>query len=515
MHETILEQLAKRAPRLRDDDESRLHAEIKKTLSKIKSKKTSYKYTKSSRGGLASMGARGVFLKENDIYSRRVVVKASYVTSKDEKSRSRIRHHLNYAGRNTQEEEKKAQVLYSNVDERVSIKNKIDDFEKAPHIFNIIISPEEGDKLDLKEFTRDLVKTVEIDLRTKLDWVAGNHFDTNEPHVHLLIKGLDDGGKKLLMTRDYISRGLRIRASQTANKKLGLRSLDDVVASLKLDITKPKKCAIDDIITKNIKEGLVNPAKIDSDALDDLPRSLIERRLEFLASKELAERVDGKDWRIKEGFIDELRNIERSTSIITKLSGGLKIDKLDCEVLSVKNIENRTIKGHIVERGYVDDLSNQEYLLVKSKEKAFIYVELEKYSERSPASVGEFVQIDATKPFAGPKTSDLTINKIAQENGGIYDGNDHEKKAHHKVSLPPGVSAREYAQVHVNRLEVLAKQGIVEKLSEGRYSIPKDYLEKLSFEAKKSKEGHKPHIKVTRLSPTKISKPNLGRRIKQ
>lgn len=512
MQETILDRLAKRAPRLRDDDESRLNNQIKKTLSKIKTKSSKQKRISSSRGGLTSMGARGVFLKEGDIYSRRVVVKASYILSKNENARARIRHHLNYAGRNTLDEVKNTSELYAGVEQAISIKDKLDGFEKALHMFNIIISPEDGDKIDLKDFTRDLVCTVEKDLRAKLDWVAGNHFDTNEPHVHLLIKGLDDNGKRLLMTRDYISRGLRVRASQVINKKLGLRSLDEVVAALKLEVAKAKKCVLDDIIIKNIAHGSISLDKLSSDVLDDLPKYLVQKRLEFLESKELAHKTGNNDWQVKEGFVSELKNIERSSSIIEKLSGGLKVEKRDCEILSVQNLQDRTIKGHVVERGYVDELTEKQYVLIKSKEKNFIYVELEKYSEKSPAQVGEFVRIDATKPFSGPKTSDLTINKLAQENAGIYDVKKHEGVV---SNLPLNVSAKEYTQVHVNRLEVLARRDIVEKLSDGRFLVPKDYLERLIQEAAKSKQEYKPHIKITRLSAAKVLKPNLGQRLKQ
>lgn len=505
MDQTILDRLAKRAPKFRDVDDSRLNTEIKKAVSKIKTKKST-KRTKSSRGGLSSMGARGVFLKDGGIYSRRVVVKASYIESKNEKARAKIRHHLNYAGRNTLEENSKSRELYSKDDLSINIKDKVDGFEKAPHMFNIIISPEDGYKIDLKSFTKDFVNTVEIDLKTKLDWVAGNHYDTNEPHVHLLIKGVDDKGKKLLMSRDYISRGLRIRASQTISKKLGLRDWDDIVSSLKLEVAKPKRCELDNMIVRHAMDGSLKLQNLSADAVNDLPKALIEKRLQYLETKELAQK-SGDTWKIKEGFIEELKNIERSTSIVEKLSGSLKVDKKSCEILTMDNLQDRVIKGHVVERGYTDDIGDKEYLVVKSKEKAFIYVELEKFSEKSPAGVGEFIKVDTTKPFAGPKTSDWTINKVAD--GGIYDAKAHEQKAQ-AISLPPGVSVKEYVQVHVNRLEVLAKKNLVEKLSEGRYLIPKNYLERLALEAKKSKEGHKAHIKITRLSAAREAKAKLS-----
>lgn len=512
MHEMILDRLAKRAAPVRDDDEGRLNREIKRTLSKIKSKPSKSKNTFSNRGGLTSMGARGVFLKEGDIYSRRVVVKASYILAKNDNARGRIRHHLNYAGRNTLDAQDHSSELYARVDQPIDIKDALNDFEKAPHIFNIIISHEDGNKIDLKDFTRSFVDTIEKDLRTKLDWVAGNHYDTNEPHVHLLIKGLDDRGKKLLMTRDYISRGLRVRASQVINNKLGLRSLDEVVAALRMDIAKPKKSVLDDIIVKQSSAGVLNVDKINPNALDELPGFLIKQRLEFLQTKELAQHISDNSWRIKENLMESLKDIERSSSIVDKLGGSLTVSKQQCEILSVANLRDRIIKGHIVERGYVDEVSDKQYLVLKSKEKSFIYVELEKHSEKSPAQVGEFIRVDATKPFLGPKTSDATIAKFGQAYGGIYDANIHQA---HAKNLPPSITAQEYAQVHVKRLEVLARKGIIEKLAEGRFAIPKDYLEKLAQEADKSKQSFQPHIKITRLSPTKVAKLNRGPRLSQ
>lgn len=515
MYEAILDQLAKRPRRLTDGDEARLNREIKKIINKIRCKKSKSKNIISNRGGLSSMGARGVYLKDSDIYSRRVIVKASYVKSHNEKAYVRIRHHLNYVGRNTVDEEKKSPQLYSSSDNAVDIKDKINEFIKAPHMFNIIISPEDGEKLELKEFTREFINSIEMDLRTKLDWVAGNHFDTNEPHVHLLIKGLDDSGQKLLMKRDYISRGLRVRAAQVINKKLGLRDRDEVIHALKLEVSKPKKCVIDEIITKSTQNNAFDINKLDSESRQDIPLNVLLSRLEFLSSKELANKTEDGIWQLKDDFIEHLKQLERTTSIIEKLSGDVRVNKQNCEILSVKNLDDRTIKGHVVERGYVHDVSNKEYLLIKSKEKSFVYVELEKYSEKSAAKVGEFVRVDSTKPFSGPKAADSTIAQFSREHSGIYDAQAHERYAASQVSLPPGVSAKDYVDVHVKRLELLARKGLVNELSNNRFSIPKDHLNNLTEEASRSKEGFKAHIKITRLSPAVIAKNDLAQGLKR
>ena len=87
--------------------------------------------------------------------------------------------------------------------------------EDDRHHFRFIVSPEDGAELgDLKTFTRELMRDVERDLGTKLDWVAVDHWNTDNPHVHVLIRGRADDGQDLVISREYISRGFRDRAAE-------------------------------------------------------------------------------------------------------------------------------------------------------------------------------------------------------------------------------------------------------------------------------------------------------------
>jgi type IV secretory pathway VirD2 relaxase len=511
MTETILERLAKLAPRKRVDEDAQVNGEINRLLAKIKRGVSKSKNIYSARGGLTSMGARGPVVKEGGIYNQRVIVKASYVLPDTRHARTLIRHHLHYAAHNKTDVFNKSPELYCHDDGSIDIKEKINDFQKAPHFFNIIISPENGDELDLKEFTRSFVAKVEADLGTKLDWAAGNHYDTNDPHVHLLFKGEDEHGKKLILTRDYISRGLRARASQVATTKLGLRSRDEVIRSLEFDVLKPAKTDLDKIILRASHENRIDLPNTYLDELQDLPKELFQRRLEFLETKDLVKKECEGVWHIDADLIKKLKELSRTSSIIERLSGDLKINNQACEIISAKNLFDQRVKGYVVERGFVDDHSNKEYLVVKSKEKKFLYVELEKYSEKTPAKVGEFIQIEGTKPFSGPKTSDGTILNESKNNGGIYDAARHAERASAQGLLPPSVTAKEYADVHVKRLEILASKGLIEKLDDQRFVIPSEYIEKLTHEAKKSEERFIAHIKVTRLSPSRLSSPTLNR----
>ncbi len=58
---------------------------------------------------------------------------------------------------------------------------------------------------DLKPFIRDFMAQVERDLDTKLDWIAVDHYNTGQPHTHIVIRGKDDLDQDLVITKDYIA----------------------------------------------------------------------------------------------------------------------------------------------------------------------------------------------------------------------------------------------------------------------------------------------------------------------
>ncbi len=55
---------------------------------------------------------------------------------------------------------------------------------------------------DLRSFARDLVGQMEKDLGTKLDWVGVHYWNTDNPHLHILVRGRTDDGQDLVISRD-------------------------------------------------------------------------------------------------------------------------------------------------------------------------------------------------------------------------------------------------------------------------------------------------------------------------
>ncbi|MFX9915842.1 type VI secretion protein, partial [Acinetobacter baumannii] len=81
-----------------------------------------------------------------------------------------------------------------------------------------------GELTDVRAFTRELMTDVAKDLGTRLDWVAVDHWNTDNPHIHILVRGKADDGRDLIIDKDYIREGMRGRAEERVTIELGPRS---------------------------------------------------------------------------------------------------------------------------------------------------------------------------------------------------------------------------------------------------------------------------------------------------
>ncbi|WP_375600770.1 DUF3363 domain-containing protein, partial [Acetobacter tropicalis] len=77
---------------------------------------------------------------------------------------------------------------------------------------------------------------------------------------------------------------------------------------------------------------------------------------------------------------------------------------------------------------------------------------------------------------AGPRPADREIVSVASRDG-VYRADAHLA---HARSMPriPGGDANTYVASHVRRLEALRRAGVVERIEDGRWQIPGDYLER-------------------------------------
>src|SRR5262249_14434963 len=127
-----------------------------------------------------------------------------------------------------------------------------------PRHFRLMLSPESGARMgDMKDFTRATMARMERDLGAELEWVAVDHHNTDDPHVHVILRGRRRDGVELIITPDYVKRGLRSAARDVATEILGPRGPEDERLSLDRETRAPRHTRLDKILEAEIQPGRV------------------------------------------------------------------------------------------------------------------------------------------------------------------------------------------------------------------------------------------------------------------
>jgi len=108
---------------------------------------------------------------------------------------------------------------------------------------------------DLRAFARELVADMERDLGTKLEWIAVDHYNTDNPHVHLLIRGKAEDGRDLVISRDYISRGIRARAQDRVAMELGPKPEHEIRSALERQVEADRWTQLDAVLRREADES--------------------------------------------------------------------------------------------------------------------------------------------------------------------------------------------------------------------------------------------------------------------
>lgn len=187
------------------------------------------------------------------------------------------------------------------------------------HQFRIILAPEEATELgDLRDYTRGLMGRMEQDLGTRLEWIAVDHWDTDNPHTHLIIRGRDKSGRELIIAREYLTQGLRLRAAELATEWLGPRSEREIQASLTREISEHRWTSLDRSLQRLAEDGQVDLRVVPSDVDERLRRSLLIGRLQQLGQLGLAQEAAPSVWTIDPRAEQTLRDLgERGDIILT------------------------------------------------------------------------------------------------------------------------------------------------------------------------------------------------------
>jgi type IV secretory pathway VirD2 relaxase len=398
--------------------------------------------------------------------SRRVVIKSRIVNLKRVTPQA-VDAHLRYIARAGVGHDGQATQPYGRDTDAADWREFAAAGRKDRHQFRLIVSPEDGARLtDLRDFTRELMATMERDLATDLEWIAVDHWDTDNPHTHVVLRGKDEWGKDLIIARHYLTDGMRLRACELSTRWLGPRTEMEILESVKRDVSQEAWTGLDWQLQALAREGAINLARPNADAEALQHRNLLLGRLQVLADMGLAREQESGIWELASKAEATLRELGARGDIIRTMHRALRGQQRELALFDAHS-GAAPIVGRILATGYLDELEERAYVVVDGIDGQAHHVPLGQ-ADLSEFPVGGIVEVRPT-PL---RAADRNIAALSKD--GVYLSEEH--RLHLRAQGDPRHDPDEIVDAHVRRLEALRRAGIVERETEGVWRIPPDLM---------------------------------------
>ncbi|NKJ42519.1 DUF3363 domain-containing protein [Novosphingobium sp. SG720] len=325
------------------------------------------------RGGQSSFGRGRTSFARSRLFGsqRRVMVKMLPITTRSRGGRrmAPLSAHIAYLKRDGVTRDKSPTRMFDADGDRADDRGFAERCKDDRHHFRIIVSPEDATDLsDLRDYTRELVRQMEADLGTRLEWIAVDHWNTDNPHVHLLVRGVNDQGGDLVIARDYIGHGLRSRAEELAYAELGPKPEHEVQRALDREVTAERWTRLDGEIGRAADEMGVIDLRAERPGPDDPQlRRLMVGRLQYLETMGLAAEGEPGHWAVAEDAQARLRELGARGDIIRTIGAALRERGHDRPLDSyavLNGAPEKPIMGRLIDKGLHDELTGAAYAVI-------------------------------------------------------------------------------------------------------------------------------------------------------
>jgi len=301
--------LRPRRPRVRSDESKAWSRSFKSLIHLVRMT------TRPSHPAADYFGLKGGAPRRNHL--QRCAVRVTYSPNR---VRGQWAAHGRYISRGSATRQAEAKDAgFSATADGIDVAKTLDTWQTAgdQRLFKLIVSPEFGERLDLRRHTRELLSRMEHDLGARLEWVALAHFNTGHLHVHIALRGRTDAGP-LRLGRDYIKQGIRSHAESLCTAQLGFRTQLDALEAERREVDAPQITSLDRRIANHAfgpgGDGTFTPETTSP------PRSefhqarqiFLAARLRTLATLRLSEGIEPNRWRLDPEFLSKLRAMQIS-----------------------------------------------------------------------------------------------------------------------------------------------------------------------------------------------------------
>jgi type IV secretory pathway VirD2 relaxase len=350
------------------------------------------------------------------------------------------------------------------------------------HQFRFIVAPEDaGEMADLRGFTRDLMRQMELDLSTRLDWVAVDHHNTGHPHTHIIVRGVLDDGRILNIAGDYIAHGVRQRASELVTRELGHQSEIELQTKLQNEVEAERVTRLDKMLLNEQQEQGVIDLRPGEGAtfLVRENRNLMIGRVRHLERYGLATELEPGRWSLSDRAEQVLKDMEHRNEAINSIHRALAKNGLAEErgvgqfALQGDGLGEKIV-GRVLGKGLAgDEMSERVHLIVDGIDGRVHHMEFKDPSRIE--EVGQDTIVEAAPVVSGPRPADRNIASNTEEDSGIYRPSQHLERVRDSFERQ-GKDPEAFVRPHVRRLEALRRAGLVERIDADNWKIPKDIV---------------------------------------
>jgi type IV secretory pathway VirD2 relaxase len=379
--------------------------------------------------------------------------------------------HLNYLRRDgVTRDGEKAQMFGPESDD-MDVRAFAERCEDDRHHFRFIVSPEDAVEMaDLRAHARELMAQMEKDLGTKLDWVGVDHWNTDNPHVHIILRGRTDDGQDLVISRDYIKEGMRARAQDLVTQELGQRTNLEIHRNLAAQVEAERWTQLDrQLVRDGRTTGIIDLAPRADQPPDEF-HALKVGRLRTLEILGVAGQVGHSQWHITDNAEAVLRELGERGDIIKRMHRALTergIERGSANyVLAAESLDVPVI-GRLIERGHDDELRGTAYAVIDGVDGRTHHIKLPHLDAAGDSPPGSIVELRSYEDARGERRialavrSDLDIQAQVNATGATW--LDRQAVAREPIALSEGGFGADVRQAMEQRADHLIAEGLAER----------------------------------------------------
>ncbi len=418
------------------------------------------------RGRAASLAASR-FLNSG---ARGAIVKARVVRRL--RSPAALRSHISYLQRDGVTRDGAPGKLFEAAGDDADGRAFAERCEGDRHHFRFIVSPDDAGELgSLRTFTRELMDQASRDLATRLDWVAIDHWNTEHPHIHILVRGRADDGKDLVISRDYISTGLRARAGDLVTLELGPRSELEIRKGLEAETTAERWTRLDRVLARQAggADGVID-LRPNREAPRDPLHEIRIGRMRTLERLGLAEPAGPARWVLAVDAEQRLRALGERGDIIKRLHKTLTKDGV-ARAPSSWALEGERhgepVMGRLIARGLDDELRGTAFAVVDGIDGRVHHLKLPDIDAAGDGPIGGIVELRRFEDARGRQRialavrSDLDLDQQVTAEGATW--LDRRLVAREGTDLSRAGFGSEVRAALDRRIDTLVEQGLARR----------------------------------------------------